>query len=152
MATCRNGAFMQISDQVSKPFMSARISWNGAKATGGDFRLSRLDCRLLDVEYVDHAQVDAAHFALVVVYQADAAGRVGRVDGHFLLDFAAHAFFIWIAAVGRGVAGRDMAADADAVLAAEIAPRHCPLPRVYCNTVWRPWPSSGGRSRKESVV
>ena len=54
--------------------MSARISVDGAEAALDDLRLPRVDRRALDVEDVDHAQVDAAHLGLVVVDQADAAG------------------------------------------------------------------------------
>ena len=78
--------------------------------------------RPLDIEDVYDAQVDAADLGHVVVDQANAARRIGRVDRDLFVQFAAHAFLIGVpAAVGAGVNGRDMPANAHAPLAMQAS-------------------------------
>ena len=114
-------AFMQICDQVSKPLMSARISSTGRNPQSMIFTLPGMDRGSLDVEDVDNAEVDLPDLGLIVVDQADAAGGVRGVDGHFLFNLAAHAFLVRVSAADGRVHGGDVPADAHAPLAMQAA-------------------------------
>ena len=117
---------------------------------------SGLHVRAVDVENMDHAQVDSADRGFVVVDQSRAALGVRRVDRDLFGQLAAHPFVIR----GRGhrvrvigpIVDRDVSADADALscCAGGLRPAPC---RACIET-----PSRGrrdrdsGRSRKESIA
>ena len=97
----------------------------GLEAALEDVGFAGADGGIFYVKQVDDAQVDAADFGLVVVYQADAFGRVGREDFDFFGQFAAHAFFVGRGVeAGIGVDGGDVPADAHAALAVQSAFAH----------------------------
>ena len=105
-----------------------------AKAGFDDVGFQRSHRGALDVEQVDHAQVDLADFGCVVVDQADARSGVAGVDRDFLGQLAAHAFFIGgrgMADVRRGQSSAEMCPPMPTLVLLCSRPSPCPLPRVY---------------------